>query len=1284
MYNPLSVNDVIESFRAAMLEKDIEFQGEIIPDGKLHRFHVEGDSHGSKNGFYILHFDEKPAGQYGCNKRYGSETKFPWQYKSAIKMSATELAEYRARNEKAKQEREAKEQARFAEIAEIATAQWEAATPAPADHPYLVRKGINPHDARVGTWTRINEQTGEVWFEQENTLLVTICDRTGKIHSLQGIFPEKNQKLGRDKDYLLGGKKRELFHPFGRPQLHHGVPVFILCEGFATGASINEATGHVAMACLDAGNLPVVAKQIHDRLAAAKKQAIIIIAADNDRWTHQPMENPGVHHARVALKACGNMGRIVIPEFTDLSGEPTDFNDLHQREGLQAVADMILAALPNPEDPAAEPEPEPAPEPEQDPVDPENTPTDTNGDGCMADAADDELERDGHFTVLGYDGPTYYIFHHDKGQVMELTKSDLTDNGMIELAPLFWWEEHFPGEKGMNKKMAANWFFRLANSRGIYDPSRIRGRGAWRDKGRHVFHLGDQVVVDGEVMGVTHIQSRYVYQMARRMPEPEAQMLTSAEGAHLLQVASMVRWSKAASAPLLAGWTFLAPICGALRWRPHVWITGGAGSGKAQPHSAKVLTPSGWRDMGDLMVGDLVSTPDDGFARILGVYPQGKQKTYCITFADGRTTRATGDHLWKVRVENSWRIRTTEQMIEMLSRGTRASKSLAIPLPDPMTIAGNNKIQLPLHPYVLGLMISDGSFANEDYQPARAMCLTCFDPEIVERARAVLNGSHSWLFDTNTKGRYNFGDLSRYGKVTRNVIKELRLLGTLSHSKFIPESYLNASIQDRIELLKGLMDTDGHAGEGGSISYCTVSERLARDFTKLVRSLGGIAAISEKQTSHTYKGEKKLGLPAFNINVRFKDPTIAFSLQRKLDRVSADHQYSNCLYLNVKSIEQDSEENCSCIMIDHPDRLYVTDNFVVTHNTTVQRDFASALLSGIGVFAQGNSTEAGIRQELRADALPVLIDEAESSDDKERTRMEAILSMIRQSSSESQAKTLKGTIGGSSSRYNIRSMFCLASINTNIDKKADIDRLTKLVILPPKDAEATEAHWAKLSDELHKISTDETIAGRMLARALYLMPIITQSVDVFCKVAARHFGSQREGDQFGTLMAGAWSLTRDTVPTEAEAQGMINAFNWEEHTEDNDVDDADKALEAILSAKIKVGHQVGDMSVYELIRETSPLHNRNLLEKNEALRLLIQNGIKVDKSEVVFGTSVTNLRALVSKTAYVTDLRGQLLRLPGATRLEGRTVRFNGFSSKCVSLPLNNILAGDVSDLPPI
>lgn len=929
----LSVNDTVDQFRLAMREQGIETTAEIIPDGKLHRFHVNGDARGSLNGFYCLHYDEKPAGIFGCNKRFGNEHKFNWQANAKVEWSDEDRRAYKERVAKERAQKDAAEKTRLEQVAVEANEIWNAATPADDSHPYLVSKGVKAHGLRVGRWEKVNQESSEIWFTEENALLVPIADRTRKIQSLQAIMPEKSKYLGnRNKDYLSGGAKRGLFHTLGtKPLAHNGVPVFALCEGYATGATIHEDTGHLTLTCFDAGNLPVVAQAIHERMVAMGKPVIILLCADNDRWTLQPVENPGIHHAKNAAKAVG--GVLAIPDFKDLSGEPTDFNDLHQREGADAVRAIIDAAL-NP--PAEEEVPwvdEPAPvqpQPLDNPEEPVKADQKQNRE--PEDEFEGELVSNGHFTILGYDGPTYYLFQHEKRQVMDISKADLSDNGLIELAPLQWWEENFPSEKGVNKKQAANWLFRQANARGIYDPSRVRGRGAWKDKDRYVFHHGDRLTVDGVPMDITRIKSAYVYPMSKRMPEPEENMLTAEEGRHLLEIAKLVRWTKPASAALLAGWTMMAPICGALKWRPHIWLTGAAGSGKS----------------------------------------------------------------------------------------------------------------------------------------------------------------------------------------------------------------------------------------------------------------------------------------------------------------------------------------------------------------TIQNQFCCALTSGISVYAQGNSTEPGIRQELRADALPVLIDEAESNDEKERSRMDAILAMIRQSSSESQAKTLKGTISGSSMRFSIRSMFCLASVNTNLDKKADVDRLTKLVIRPPSIDGSGEDHWGKLSEELHKIATDDTIANRLLARALVMLPKILQNVEVFTRASAKFFGSQREGDQFGTMMAGAWSLCSDDVATDEQAMKMLNRYDWGEHTEDHDQDDAAKALEALMSSKIRIG-MIGDLTIYELIRETSPLHRNDIVPAKEADRVLKQNGIRVEHKEgvVLFGTGISNMKKLVERTSFVTDLRGQLLRLPGATRYNDKPMRFNGLNSKCISIPMAPLLDGDRNDNEP-
>lgn len=927
----ISYSETIEQFRDAMRDQGIETKNEIIPDGSLHRIHVEGDKRGSLNGWYCLHFDERPAGVFGCNKRYG-DYKFNWQAEgNSAPWTDEERKAHAERVAKERAEKDAAIKEKHAAVAVQAKALWDASPVATDDHPYLVRKGVKAHGLKVADWSRYSEKTESHYLVSKNALLVPICDASSNIWSLQAIYPQKVEKYGnRDKDYLQDGQKRGMFHAIGTrnpsgkptPLMHDGKPVFILSEGYATCATIYEETGHLVLTCFDAGNLRVVAEAIHNSMQKKGMQAIILIAADNDQWTTKPVNNPGVHYAKEAAKAVN--GLIAIPPFERSEGKqeadgswsgPTDFNDLRQLRGAGSVAAVIDATL----NPTAETV--------------EDLPWDDNTPGDIpaakagdTDPLEDELVQNSYFTILGYDGPTYYLFQHEKRQVMDITKSDLSDSGLIELAPLQWWEENFPGEKGINKKQATNWLFRQANARGIYDPTRVRGRGAWKDKDRYVFHHGDRLSVDGVPTDITRIKSAYVYPMARRMPEPSEAMLTAEEGRRLLDVAKMVRWSKPASAALLAGWTMLAPVCGALKWRPHIWLTGPAGSGKS----------------------------------------------------------------------------------------------------------------------------------------------------------------------------------------------------------------------------------------------------------------------------------------------------------------------------------------------------------------TIQSDYACALTSGISVYAQGNSTEAGIRQELRADALPVLVDEAESNDEKERARMEGILAMIRQSSSESQAKTLKGTVSGNSMRFSIRSMFCLASINTNLGKQADADRLTKLVIRAPAKDGSGEEHWNILSDELHKITTDETIANRLLARGLALLPQILQNVEVFSRAASKFFGSQREGDQFGTMMAGAWSLCSDSVATDEQAMKMMERYDWDEHTEDHDQDDATKALESVLGAKIRMG-SLGDLSVYELVRECSPTHKLDVVSFKEADAALKRHGIRMEREAgvLLFGTSVSNLKQLVEKTAYVTDLRGQLLRIANATNYDNKPMRFNGHASKCVAIPISQILEGE-------
>ncbi len=217
----------------------------------------------------------------------------------------------------------------------------------------------------------------------------------------------------------------------------------------------------------------------------------------------------------------------------------------------------------------------------------------------------------------------------------------------------------------------------------------------------------------------------------------------------------------------------------------------------------------------------------------------------------------------------------------------------------------------------------------------------------------------------------------------------------------------------------------------------------------------------------------------------------------------------------------------------------------------------------------------------------------------------------------------------------------------------------------------SEAHWAKLEDELHKITSDETISQRLLARALDMLPVVHATIDVFARAAAAKFGSQRHGDQYGTLLAGCWCLTHDAVPTAEQAQALLDRYEWAEHTEGHDEDDASEALKAVLNAKIRMP---GSVTVFELIQDAHPGHRVGRIDQGEADAALRRHGIRVETSAsgdyLLFGTGVPNLKDLVRHSAFSTDLRGQLLRLPDATRWNDKTMKFAGAASKCIAIPL--------------
>lgn len=301
-----------------------------------HDWSAQGKSYKSEHDCRTRWKSFKPGGGITMGYIHAVATANGWRDDSRpVQIDPAEAERRRAERAEREAQVDAELQVERAAAAERAAAIWGAAEPA-VNHPYLDAKGILSHGTRVGRWDVVDRATGEVKTLDERALLIPAQDFDGRIWTLECILTEPLPD-GRNKLFLRGGAKSGHFFRIGdRPVERHGRPIFVVSEGFATGASIHECTRHQVIVCFDAGNLAPVARELRVR----HPEAVILLAADNDQFGAR---NSGMEAARKAAAEVG--GLVALPEFADLDGNPTDFNDLHQREGAIAVIEQIVAGL---------------------------------------------------------------------------------------------------------------------------------------------------------------------------------------------------------------------------------------------------------------------------------------------------------------------------------------------------------------------------------------------------------------------------------------------------------------------------------------------------------------------------------------------------------------------------------------------------------------------------------------------------------------------------------------------------------------------------------------------------------------------------------------------------------------------------------------------------------------------------------------------------------------------------------------------------------------------------
>lgn len=375
---------------------------------------------------------------------------------------------------------------------------------------------------------------------------------------------------------------------------------------------------------------------------------------------------------------------------------------------------------------------------------------------------------------------------------------------------------------------------------------------------------------------------------------------------------------------------------GGLGLKQIMLVLGKSGTGKSLQNGTFCLTATGYEKIENLRVGDMLIDPEGGQTQVTGVFPQGKRDAYKIVFNDKTEIVCDLEHLWKVKVNGKWHIHTTKQIIEAME----CTKSrVYVPVMEPAQFTPQAK-SLPIDPYIFGALLGDGCFTKH------SIILTNIDDEIVQevskrlpqgmRMRQETNDDYRIVNGHNTGGKAN---------AIQQALKDYDLWGHQSYFKYIPEEYLLASVEERLDLLRGLMDTDGYVSaqtrpKNGvdrtavALEFVSASAQLSYGVARLVRSLGGVARPSIKKTSYKLPdGTRKRCADAHRVRISLPPDINPFLLSRKAERYSIRSRQPSRWIVSIEPLNKQVE--MTCIKVDSTGELFVAgkDEYIVTHNT---------------------------------------------------------------------------------------------------------------------------------------------------------------------------------------------------------------------------------------------------------------------------------------------------------------------------------------------------------------
>lgn len=363
---------------------------------------------------------------------------------------------------------------------------------------------------------------------------------------------------------------------------------------------------------------------------------------------------------------------------------------------------------------------------------------------------------------------------------------------------------------------------------------------------------------------------------------------------------------------------------------PVVNCIGRRGSGKAIDNDALIPTPNGFVRMGDIKVGNYVFDRFGKPTKVLGVYPQGMCDAYDVYFEDGRKVCCNDEHLWTYYSNNKDNLDT--QTLRSIIDNPRKN-GYHIPTCKPVEYSYKN---FSIHPYVIGVLVGDGyglekslTISSEtDEIPKKIASLI---PEVIDEPRKNNDYNYNWIFPL--KASYESGNTFVENLQTEIFLKDYPML----RKKEIPEEYLFGDVQQRFELLQGLLDTDGTIGmpPEGRVRFTTTSIKLAKQVQQLCYSLGLGVGISEDQREEKYSNTRV----CYNLSISCprKEKYKLFSLARKQKRalsLEPDKNIYKCDRLKITNIVKlPYKKQMTCILVDNPEHLFLANDYIVTHNT---------------------------------------------------------------------------------------------------------------------------------------------------------------------------------------------------------------------------------------------------------------------------------------------------------------------------------------------------------------